>query len=99
MSVVRLYFDADSMERAVVPGLRARGIDATTALEVGMADSSDENNWNSPKSKDVCCSVSTFPTFSESTRSICPKERRTPASSWPPSSDTGSASGYADCIN
>lgn len=42
MSVVRLYFDADSMERAVVSGLRARGIDATSALEVGMADSSDE---------------------------------------------------------
>lgn len=43
MSVVRLYFDADSMERAVVSGLRARGIDATSALEVGMADSSDED--------------------------------------------------------
>jgi len=42
MSVVRLYFDADSMERAVVTGLRARGINATSALEVGMADSSDE---------------------------------------------------------
>lgn len=42
MSVVRLYFDADSMERAVVSGLRARGIDASSALEVGMADSSDE---------------------------------------------------------
>ncbi len=42
MSVIRLYLDADSMERAVVSGLRARGIDATSALEVGMADSSDE---------------------------------------------------------
>ena len=42
MIVVRLYFDADSMERAVVSGLRARGIDVTSALEVGMADSSDE---------------------------------------------------------
>ena len=30
------------MERAIVSGLRGRGIDATTALEVGMADSSDE---------------------------------------------------------
>ena len=42
MSVVRLYFDADSMERAVVSGLRARGIDATSALEVRMSDSSNE---------------------------------------------------------
>ncbi|MEX1026992.1 MAG: DUF5615 family PIN-like protein [Candidatus Paceibacterota bacterium] len=39
---MRFYFDADSLERAVVSGMRARGIDATTALEVGMADSSDE---------------------------------------------------------
>jgi hypothetical protein len=42
MSAVRLYFDADSMERAVVAGLRARGIDATTAFESGIADRSDE---------------------------------------------------------
>jgi len=42
MTVIRLYFDADSMERAVVSGLRARGIDVTSALEVGMAESSDE---------------------------------------------------------
>ncbi len=42
MTVVRFYFDADSLERAVVSGMRARGIDATTALEAGLADSSDE---------------------------------------------------------
>jgi len=40
--MIRLYFDADSMERGVVSGLCARGIDAISALEVGMADSSDE---------------------------------------------------------
>ena len=33
MSAVCLYFDADSMERAVVWGLRERGINATTALD------------------------------------------------------------------
>ena len=42
MTRIRLYFDADSMERAVVAGLRARGIDATSALEVEMDDRSDE---------------------------------------------------------
>jgi hypothetical protein len=42
MTAVRLYFDADSMERAVVSGLRARGIGATTAEEEGMADGTDE---------------------------------------------------------
>ena len=43
MSSIRLYFDADSMERAVVSGLQAREIDATTALEAGRSDSSDED--------------------------------------------------------
>ncbi len=43
MSQVRVYFDADSMQRAVVVGLRARGADVTTALEAGMTDRSDED--------------------------------------------------------
>jgi hypothetical protein len=42
MTALRLYFDADSMERAVVLGLRARGIDVTTALEAGITDRTDE---------------------------------------------------------
>jgi predicted nuclease of predicted toxin-antitoxin system len=42
MSAVRLYFDADSMERAVVMGLRARGVDATTSQEAGTTDRTDE---------------------------------------------------------
>ena len=42
MSVARLYLDADSMERAVVFGWRARGIDVTSAQQAGMADSTDE---------------------------------------------------------
>jgi len=42
MSQIRLYFDADSMQRAVLAGLRARGVDAATAMEVGMVDRSDE---------------------------------------------------------
>jgi predicted nuclease of predicted toxin-antitoxin system len=50
MSLVRLYFDADSMERAVISGLRARGIDATSAQDVGMADSSDEEQLDFARS-------------------------------------------------
>ena len=42
MSGARLYFDADSMERAVVFGLEARGIDATTALRAGLSNASDD---------------------------------------------------------
>ena len=38
VSRIRLYFDVDSMERAVLNGLRARGIDAATAHEAGMTE-------------------------------------------------------------
>jgi hypothetical protein len=44
MSAVRLYFDTDSMERGVLVGLRARGVDAITAREAGKTDSSDEEH-------------------------------------------------------
>jgi predicted nuclease of predicted toxin-antitoxin system len=42
MSAPRLYFDVDAMERAVIQGLRTRGVDAITAQEVGAADWDDE---------------------------------------------------------
>jgi hypothetical protein len=42
MNPVRLYFDADAMRRAVVQGLRARGVDVTTAHEASMAGATDE---------------------------------------------------------
>ena len=51
MSAVRLYFDADSMERAVVAGLRARGVDATTALEAGLTDRTDEEQLQFARSQ------------------------------------------------
>jgi hypothetical protein len=65
MSVARLYFDADSMERAVVLGLRARGIDATSAFEVGMADRSDEDQLRFAQTEGrvlFSFNVSDFPT-------------------------------------
>jgi len=51
MSQVRLYFDADSMQRAVLAGLRARGVDAATALEVGLTDQSDEEQLEFARSQ------------------------------------------------
>jgi hypothetical protein len=42
MSVIRLYFDADALQHAMVSGLRARGVDAMTALEAGGMRWSDE---------------------------------------------------------
>ena len=50
MSAVRLYFDVDSMERAVIVGLRARGIDAITSQEVGTTD------WNDEEQLEFACS-------------------------------------------
>ena len=42
MTAIRLYFDVDAMERAVVSGLRARGIDVITAHEAGIIDGTDD---------------------------------------------------------
>lgn len=51
MSNVRLYFDADSMQRAVVAGLQARGIDVMTALDAGAAGWSDERQLEFARSQ------------------------------------------------
>jgi hypothetical protein len=38
---IRLYVDEDAMARALVRGLRARGIDVTTVLDAGMSEQND----------------------------------------------------------
>mgnify|MGYP001029073648 CR=1 FL=1 len=40
--ILRLYFDEDSMDKALVRALRSRGADVLTALEAGMIAKSDE---------------------------------------------------------
>lgn len=42
MSQIRLYVDEDAAQHAVVDGLRDRGVDVVTILEVGMASASDK---------------------------------------------------------
>ena len=39
--MIRLYMDEDSMDRALVRALRARGVDIRTALEEGMIERED----------------------------------------------------------
>ncbi len=51
MSDIRLYFDVDSMERAVIAGLRARGIDALTSQEAGTTNQSDEEQLRFARSE------------------------------------------------
>jgi hypothetical protein len=41
---IRLYLEEDSMSHALVRGLRARGVDVTTALEEGMIERDDEDH-------------------------------------------------------
>jgi Domain of unknown function (DUF5615) len=41
VAALRLYLDEDSMRRALVEGLRARGVDVLTALEAGMIERPD----------------------------------------------------------
>jgi len=43
---IRLYFDEDSMQHALVNALRARGIDVLTALEAQRVERSDEDHLN-----------------------------------------------------
>ena len=38
---IRLYVDEDAMARALVSGLRARGVDVTTVLDAGMSEQND----------------------------------------------------------
>lgn len=52
MSGIRLYFDADAMQRAVLAALRARGIDAIRALDVGLTDAEHETHLQFATSQD-----------------------------------------------
>ena len=38
---IRLYLDEDAMARALVLGLRARGVDVTTVIDEGMKERGD----------------------------------------------------------
>jgi hypothetical protein len=51
MSAIRRYFDVDSMQRAVLSGLRARGVDAMTALEAGLTGGTDEEQLEFARSQ------------------------------------------------
>lgn len=42
--IIRLYVDEDSMSRALVRALQARGIDVTTALDEGMIERPDADH-------------------------------------------------------
>ena len=44
MSRIRLYFDEDAMHEALLVAVRARRVDAVTALECGMVNRSDEQH-------------------------------------------------------
>jgi endonuclease V-like protein UPF0215 family len=41
---LRLYLEEDSMRRALIRALRARGVDVTTALEAGMVERDDRDH-------------------------------------------------------
>lgn len=44
MSRIRLYFDEDAMQQALVVALRARRVDVLTASDAGMINRSDEDH-------------------------------------------------------
>jgi hypothetical protein len=44
MSRIRLHFDEDALQHAIVASLRARHIDVVTPLDCGMVGKSDEEH-------------------------------------------------------
>lgn len=44
MTAIRLYFDEDSMQHALVDALRLRDVDVLTALEAEMVEREDEEH-------------------------------------------------------
>jgi len=44
MSQVRLYLDEDAMSKALLLGLRSRGIDVTSASETEMVNQDDADH-------------------------------------------------------
>jgi hypothetical protein len=56
MSRIRLYFDEDAMQQALVVALRARRVEVLTASESGMIHRSDEHM---PLAQGLSCTAST----------------------------------------
>ena len=59
----RLYLDEDSMDRALVAALRARGVDVLTALEAGMIERDDAEHLAFSTSQDrvlLTCNTGDF---------------------------------------
>ncbi len=56
MSVIRLYLDEDSMNRALLMALRQRDVDVTTVSEVKREGFSDEEQllWAGQNSRIIC---------------------------------------------
>jgi hypothetical protein len=52
MTRVRLYFDEDAMQHALVVALRARQVDVVTASDRGMIDRSDADHLRQATSED-----------------------------------------------
>ena len=44
MTTIRLYFDEDSMDRALVQAMRARNVDVITAFESEMIERTDQDH-------------------------------------------------------
>jgi hypothetical protein len=51
MSQIRLYFDEDAMQNALIVALRARRVDVLTASDCGMVSRSDEEHLHSAASE------------------------------------------------
>ena len=78
-----LYFDEDTIARALVAGLRARGADVQTVVESGLRGKDDRISWNGQRRMVERCTHSTFQIFAGFIVNISITERNTRVSSRP----------------
>jgi hypothetical protein len=78
----QLYIDEDSMDRDLVRALRARGVDVTTAQDVGMMGCCDEEHLLFATNQDAFLTASTVVTSSDFIRNMLQRANPTRASCW-----------------
>jgi len=88
---IRIYVDEDAMDRDLVEGLRARGIDVLTALEAGMIERSDEEHLDFATREGrilYSFNIKDFYRLHQAIRNIWQEANHTQASSLPDSNVT-----------
>jgi len=97
MSRIRLYFDEDAMQQALVVALRARRVEVLIASDCGMVNRSDEEHLRRASSDERVLYSFNMRTTLCSTSSGSPGDKHIPGSFSRCSSGTRSANNCGGC--